>query len=267
MAMMKTNYRNDCVAARVALWLRERSELNLADCDVTANDLEQLASDEQVTRCAHTLRLTGNDAEAWLRAMPLLGGFPELHRLQLNGCGLGDVDDVADLFADGLAACGSVHCLGLGFNALTTDMLTPAFAHKTDLEILDLSGNALDDTYTLAAALQPLAKLMRLNLGATDLADCDGLTQALMGMKNLTHLSLYECVYLDDLTWVLRLLPINGGSLCSLDVRGCQLWEERVAEDPVLSERNGLNQTVACLKSILVEWSDLPPMPALNSTR
>jgi hypothetical protein len=260
-------YRNHNVEARVEHWLKHGDELNLADCDVNADDLEQLAADERVTRSVHTLRLTGNDAEAWLTAMPLLGTFPELHRLQLNGCGLGDVDDVADLFASGLAACRSLNCLGLGFNGLTAEMLTPAFARKTDLAILDLSGNALDDTYTLAAALQPLTKLMRLNLGATDLADCDGLTQALMGMKNLTHLSLYECVYLDDLTWVLRLLPINGGSLRSLDVRGCQLWEERVAEDPALSERNGLKRTAACLKSILVKWSDLPPTPALNSTR
>jgi hypothetical protein len=147
-----------------------------------------------------------------------------------------------------------VHCLGLGFNALTAEMLMPAFARKRDLEILDLSGNRLDDTFTLSIALRPLTKLLQVNLGATDLADGEGLVQALEGLKQLTHLSLYECVYLDDLTHLAALLPINGGSLQSVDVRGCELWEQRVAEDPALSERNGLNATVAMLRAISVEW-------------
>jgi hypothetical protein len=254
--METIKYRNQAVAARVALWLKERGELNLAACHVNANDLEQLASDEPMTRSVHTLRLTGNDANAWMRAMPLLGRFPELHRLQLNGCGLGDVEDVEYLFADGLAACRSLNCLGLGFNGLTAEMLTPGFARKRDLEILDLSGNRLDDTFTLAIALRPLTKLLQLNLGSTDLADGEGLVQALEGLRHLTHLSLYECVYLDDLTHLAALLPINGGSLQSVDVRRCELWEQRVAENPLLSERNGLNAVVAMLRAISVEWQN-----------
>lgn len=256
--MTSMRYRNDRVAARVAQWLEEHGELNLAECDLSADDLAQLAFDERVTRSIHTLRLTGNHADAWLRAMPLLRRFPELHRLQVNGCGLGDVDDVPDLLADGLAVCQSVYCLGLGFNGLTAEMLTRAFARKSDLEILDLAGNRLDDTYTLTVALRPLTNLLQLNLGATDLADGEGLVQALQGLKHLTHLSLYECVYLDDLTHLAALLPINGGSLQSVDVRGCELWEQRIAEDPQLSDRNGLNATVAMLRAIFVEWERRP---------
>lgn len=259
MASMK--YRSDIVGARVQSWVKDHGELDLADCDLTAEDLVQLASDKRVTRHVQTLRLTGNDAGAWLPAMPLLGRFPELHRLQLNGCGLGGVESVEVLLADGLAACRSVHCLGLGFNGLTAEMLTPAFARKTDLEILDLSGNTLDDTYTLSVALRPLSNLLRLNLGATDLADGEGLVQALEGLKHLTHLSLYECVCLDDLTHLAALLPINGGSLQSVDVRGCELWEQRLAENPALSERNGLSQMDAMLKSILVTWERSPATP------
>jgi hypothetical protein len=254
--METIKYRNQAVAARVALWLKERGELNLAECDVNAADVAQLASDARVTRSVRTLRLTGNIAYEWLPAMPLLGRFHELHGLQLNGCELGDVEDVAELLADGLGACTPVHWLGLGFNALTAEMLTPAFARKTDLEILDLSGNRLDDTFTLSVALRPLTNLLQLNLGATDLADGEGLFQALEGLRHLTHLSLYECVYLDDLTHLAALLPINGGSLQSVDVRRCELWEQRVAENPLLSERNGLNAVVAMLRAISVEWQN-----------
>jgi hypothetical protein len=265
---MKTaRYARTLIADRVESWLKAGGELNLADCHVSADDLEQLASNEQVTRSVHTLRLTGNDADAWLRAMPLLGRLPELHRLQVNGCGLGDVEDVEDLFADGLAACRSLNCLGLGFNGLTAEMLTPAFACKSDLEILDLSGNRLDDTYALSVALRPLTKLLQLNLGSTDLADGEGLFQALEGLRHLTHLSLCECVYLDDLTHLAALLPINGGSLQAVDVRGCELWEQRVAEDPALSERNGLNATVAMLRAISVEWERSHAAPLLGSRR
>lgn len=111
----------------------------------------------------------------------------------------------------------------------------------------------------------PRRGLLRLNLGATDLADGEGLVQALEGLKHLTHLSLYECVYLDDLTHLAALLPINGGSLRSVDVRGCELWEHRLAEDPELSERNGLAQTDAMLKSIFIGWEGRRETPVLHS--
>lgn len=246
-------YRDIHIGRQVEDWLKQGGKLNLAACDVNTDDLAQLASDKRVARCVRALRLTGNSADEWLPALPLLGNCRELHALQLNGCGLGGVEGVSECLAEGLAACTSVHCLGVGFNALTAEMLTPAFARKTDLEILDLSGNRLDDTYALSVALCPLTNLQRLNLGATDLADGEGLMQALEGLKHLTHLSLYECVYLDDLTHLAALLPINGGSLQSVDVRECEMWEECVAQDPALSERNGLNAVVAMLRAISVE--------------
>lgn len=102
LATMK--YHNPNIAARVEQWLKQGGELNLADGDVNADELAQLASDGSVARSVRTLRLTGNIDDEWLPAMPLLGRFQELHGVQLNGCGLGDVADVADLFADGRAA-------------------------------------------------------------------------------------------------------------------------------------------------------------------
>lgn len=235
--MLPTTCRNSAIASRV-----ERSAdadgqrlLNLQTCDVSDEDLNDLASDDRLAARLRILNLSENPVGRWLGGLSALERCLVLKGLKLHCCRLGDIPDRMEEFATGLEACGSLRALGLGHNGLTAAMVRIALARAQHVTVLHLPGNKFEDAAELVDALAPLAELAYLNLSCNSLSDTAALADGLAHMKGLTCLRLCGCTNLQDIMPFTQLLPENGGNLQTLDVRECGDWIESLGRNHAAS--------------------------------
>lgn len=238
--MHEVKFRNAKVAERVAAWKQTPQPLDLSHCDLTSDDLEQLACDEVVTSRAGIILMRGNPAEQWIDGIHALARFGQFKGIQLKNCELGKVQDVGRRLGDGLKRCAPFSGLMMAFNEVSDEQLAPLFERLPFLGTTDLSGNELDDLAELGTAMRPLYKLHGLKLGFNPFERIAPLVTA-GALRNVSHLYLWECANLIDAESLAPLAWDTGGNLQFVDLRGCTSWEQRLCADPSLLSLGGRN--------------------------